>query len=69
MLQPDPSQAQRLAKIIASLHELIWETTERGWLGEAEGLHVSLAGARQEPQQMRQIRSRTTTVQIGTRHR
>jgi integrase len=67
MLQPDPAQAQRLAEIITSLHERIREATERGWLGEAEGLQVSLTGARQKLRQIRQTRSRTTTVQISPR--
>ena len=69
MLQPDPAQAQRLVEIIANLHERVREATERGWLGEVEGLTVSLAAARQKLQQMRQIRSRTTPVQIGKPHR
>jgi hypothetical protein len=56
MLQPDPAQAIRLAEIVTNLHERIREATERGWLGEVEGLQVSLAGARQKLQQMRKIR-------------
>ncbi|MGV9308942.1 hypothetical protein ACWDLG_36695 [Nonomuraea sp. NPDC003727] len=39
MLQPDPAQAMRLAEIITNLHDRIREATERGWLGEVEGLH------------------------------
>ncbi len=64
MLQPDPAQAMRLAEIITNLHERIREATERGWLGEVEGLQVSLAGARQKLQQMRKIRAQTTTVPL-----
>jgi hypothetical protein len=56
MLQPGPAQAMRLAEIITNLHERVREATERGWLGEVEGLQVSLAGARQKLQQMRKIR-------------
>jgi integrase len=67
MLQPDPGQAQRLTEIITSLRERIREATERGWLGEVEGLQVSLTAARQKLQQMRQTRTRTTTIQISTR--
>lgn len=66
MLQPDPGQAQRLTEIIASLRERIREASQRGWLGEAEGLQVSLAAARQKLQQMRQTRSRTP-IQISRR--
>lgn len=56
MLQPDPGQAVRIAEIISNLRELIREATERGWLGEVEGLQVSLNAARQELQHMRKIR-------------
>ena len=64
MLRPDPVQAVRLAEIIANLHERIREATDRGWLGEVEGLRVSLDGARQKYQQMRRLRGQTTTVQL-----
>lgn len=60
VLQPDPGQAQRLVEIITNLHERIREATERGWLGEVEGLQVSLAGARQKLQQMRRIRQQAS---------
>jgi hypothetical protein len=56
MLQPDPAQGVRIAEIISSLHERVCEATERGWLGEVEGLQVSLNAARQKLQQMRKIR-------------
>ena len=65
MLQPDPAQAQRLAEIIANLHDRIREATERGWLGEVDGLQVSLTGARQRLQQMRSIRMRAITISTG----
>jgi hypothetical protein len=64
MLRPDPDQAHRLAEIITNLHERIREATERGWLGEVEGLQVSLAGARQKYQQMRKLRSQPT-LELG----
>lgn len=66
MLRPDPAQAQRLVEIIANLHDRLREATERGWLGEVEGLQASLAGARQKYQQMRKLRSQTTVVQLGS---
>jgi integrase len=65
MLQPDPAQAQRLTEIIANLHDRIREATERGWLGEVDGLQVSLTGARQKLQQMRSIRMRAITISTG----
>jgi hypothetical protein len=57
MLQPDPAHGVRLAEIIGNLHERIGEATKRGWLGEVEGLQVSLNAARQKLQQMRKIRT------------
>ncbi|HZO65268.1 MAG TPA: hypothetical protein VFB74_09710 [Kribbellaceae bacterium] len=59
MLQPDPAQAMRLAQIITNLHERISEATDRGWLGEVDGLKVSLAGARQKLDQLRRLRTQT----------
>jgi len=66
MLRPDPGQAVRLAEIIANLHERIREATDRGWIGEVEGLRVSLDGARQKYQQMRRLRGQSTLLQIGS---
>lgn len=60
MLQPDPAQAMPLAEIITNLHERLREAKQRGWLGEVEGLEVSLAGARQKLQQMRKLRTQAT---------
>jgi hypothetical protein len=62
MLQPDPTQGVRLAEIITNVHERIREATERGWLGEVEGLQVSLTAARQKLQQMRKIRTAEKAV-------
>src|SRR5262249_10254244 len=65
MLRPDPAQARRLGEIIANLQDRIDEATSRGWLGEVEGLEVSLAGARQKLGQMRRVRRQTAMLQIG----
>lgn len=65
MLQPDPAQAQRLAEIITNLHDRLREATERNWHGEAEGLKISLAGAREKLRQMRRIRTQTTEIPLG----
>ena len=40
------------------------EATERGWLGEIEGLQISLAGANDKLAQIDR-RSRTTAVDLG----
>jgi hypothetical protein len=46
MLRIDPAQRQRLIEIIRSLTERISEAKLNGWLGEVEGLQVSLEAAR-----------------------
>ncbi|MCX4808258.1 site-specific integrase [Streptomyces sp. NBC_01214] len=45
MLQPDPAQRPRLVDIRDNLIARIAEAEREGWLGEIDGLHVSLAGA------------------------
>jgi len=44
LLRPDPAQRGRLAEIRVNLHDRIAEAEREGWLGEIEGLKVSLAG-------------------------
>ncbi|KAB2346921.1 hypothetical protein F8566_22270 [Actinomadura rudentiformis] len=53
MLRPGPDQRVRLAEIITNLHERTKEATDRGWLGEIEGLEVSLTGALQKMEHRR----------------
>ncbi|MER6126240.1 hypothetical protein ABT173_27190 [Streptomyces sp. NPDC001795] len=45
MLRPDPAQRPRLAEIIDNLNARIAEAECEGWLGEVEGLQVSISGA------------------------
>ena len=45
LLRPDPAQRHRLEEIRANLLDRIAEAEREGWLGEVEGLQVSLAGA------------------------
>ncbi|MGA3221502.1 MAG: site-specific integrase [Acidimicrobiales bacterium] len=45
MLWPDPAQRDRLVEIRDNLVARIEEAEREGWLGEVEGLQVSLAGA------------------------
>jgi integrase len=45
MLRVDPTQRRRLAEIITNLGERISEARLNGWLGEVEGLRVSLRAA------------------------
>ena len=44
LLRPDPAQRGRLEEIFGNLHDRIAEAEREGWLGEIEGLKVSLAG-------------------------
>lgn len=45
MLWPDPAQRPRLVEIRDNISARITEAEREGWLGEVEGLRVSLAGA------------------------
>ncbi|MBZ9597168.1 site-specific integrase [Streptomyces erythrochromogenes] len=45
MLRPDPTQRPRLIEIRDNLIARITEAEREGWLGEIEGLQISLAGA------------------------
>jgi integrase len=46
MLRPDPAARDRLIEIIKNLADRIAEARINGWLGEVEGLQVSLTAAR-----------------------
>jgi len=46
MLRPDPAARSRLAEITRNLADRIAEARINGWLGEVEGLQVSLTAAR-----------------------
>ena len=41
------------------------EAQREGWLGEVDGLQVSLAAARNKLAQLDELASRTTVVQLG----
>jgi len=63
---PDPAQRPRIAEIRDNLIARITEAESHRWLGEAEGLKVSLAGAHAKLAQMDQITARrSNTVQLG----
>ncbi len=66
LLRPDPAQRPRLAEICASLSARITEAEQQHWLGEADGLKVSLAGARHKLAQMDEITARRNGItQLG----
>ncbi|MHB2022752.1 MAG: tyrosine-type recombinase/integrase, partial [Mycobacteriales bacterium] len=63
LLWPDPAQRARLVEIRDNLKARITEAKREGWLGEIEGLEVSLAGAEDKLAQIQ--RRTTTTVNLG----
>jgi integrase len=66
LLRPDPAARDRLAQIRDNLIARIAEAEAHRWLGEAEGLKVSLAGAGAKLAQMDQISARRSqAVQLG----
>jgi Phage integrase family len=65
LLRPDPLQRQRLEQICDNLTARIAEAEQHHWLGEAEGLKVSLAGAQAKLAQMGQITARRARVGLG----
>ncbi|WP_406380417.1 tyrosine-type recombinase/integrase [Streptomyces sp. NBC_01618] len=65
LLRPDPGQAGRIMEIRDNLLDRITEAKREGWLGEVEGLKVSLAGARQKLAELGERDRRATTVNLG----
>jgi hypothetical protein len=66
LLRPDPAARPRLIQIRGNLVTRIAEAESHRWLGEAEGLKVSLAGAEAKLAQMDQITAnRAHTIQLG----
>lgn len=65
MLWPDPAQRFRLVEIRDNLHARIAEAEREGWLGEIEGLQVSLAGADDKIRQLDQHPTNPTIVGLG----
>ena len=59
-----PAQRERLAEIRDNLNARIAEAGREGWLGEVEGLKVSLAGAQDKLAQIDR-RTRTAPVHLG----
>ena len=66
LLRPDPAQRSRLVEILTNLDDRITEAQCEGWLGELEGLKVSLAGARAKLAQLDAMDARrNTAVHLG----
>jgi peptidoglycan/LPS O-acetylase OafA/YrhL len=67
LLRPDPAERDRLTQIHDNLLARIAEAETHRWFGEAEGLKVSLAGARSKLAEMDQISARrSTAIHLGT---
>jgi hypothetical protein len=64
LLWPDPTQRPRLVEIRDNLKARTTEAEREGWLGEVEGLQVSLAAAEDKLAQIDK-RSRTAPVALG----
>jgi Phage integrase family len=65
LLRPSPAQRPRIAEIRGNLLDRIAEAEREGWAGEAEGLKVSLAGARHKLTQLDEMARRAATVHLG----
>ncbi|MET9323591.1 integrase [Streptomyces sp. NPDC003038] len=66
LLRPDPAQRGRLEEIRDNLVARIAEAEQEGWLGEVEGLRVSLAGAEDKLAQVDALAERqSAAVQLG----
>ncbi|HEX9176746.1 MAG TPA: site-specific integrase [Mycobacterium sp.] len=66
LLWPDPAQRSRLVEICDNLQARIAEAEREGWLGEVEGLQVSLAGAKDKLAQLDRRSTNTTDLAIPT---
>ena len=62
---PDPAQRPRIAEIRDNLLARIAEAEREGWLGEIEGLKVSLAGAEDKLAQIERRTGRDSPVSLG----
>ncbi|MDP4511398.1 hypothetical protein [Nonomuraea turcica] len=60
-----PEQRDRIAEIRDNLEARIAEAEREGWLGEIEGLRVSLAGAEDKLAQLDKRARRATTINLG----
>ena len=66
LLRPSPGQRDRLEEIRANLHDRIAEAEREGWLGEVEGLKISLAGAEDKLAQITAtLQRKADAVQLG----
>jgi hypothetical protein len=62
---PSPAQRPRIAEIHDNLIARIAEAEREGWHGEAEGLKISLAGARDKLAQIDRRSHPAVSVDVG----
>ncbi|MGW3473792.1 hypothetical protein ACWDKQ_36365 [Saccharopolyspora sp. NPDC000995] len=62
---PDPAQRQRIVEIRDNLTARIAEAEREGWLGEVEGLQISLTGANDKLAQIDKRANAAGTVNLG----
>ena len=65
LLRPDPAQRDRLIEVRDNLLDRIAEARREGWLGEVEGLKISLTAARNKLAQLEELANRPAAVQLG----
>ena len=65
LLRPDPAQRTRLIEIRDNLLARIAEARQQGWLGELDGLQISLDGARQKLAQLDQLAAHMAGTHLG----
>lgn len=65
MLWPDPGQRPRLVEIRDNLTARIAEAEREGWLGEVEGLRISLAAAEDKISQLDAAATRRGATDLG----
>jgi hypothetical protein len=63
---PDPAQRQRIVDIRDNLIARIAEAEREGWLGEVEGLRISLAGANDKLAQTDRRTTQTVDLAMPT---
>ena len=65
MLWPDPAQRERLVEIRDNLTARIAEAQREGWLGDVEGLQISLDGAHHKLAQVERRSPHPVAVDLG----
>ena len=65
LLRPDPAERNRLVELRDNLLARIAEARHHAWLGEVEGLQISLDGARQKLAHLEQIANQRRNIPIG----